>query len=131
MAVGKGVVEGNIKVNSKATDRSVRSTGASLRSADSRGGCLYMSCGAACDSRFLHYAVASAPAPVGMTRPKTEPRANQRQRQRQRTGVSVPHGHRFDPLDRRGVPRVLGRDLKHRSLLIKDSASISHAVEVA
>ena len=38
---------------SKATDRSVRSTLAWLRSADGRGGCLHMSWDAACNSRFL------------------------------------------------------------------------------
>ena len=38
---------------SKATDRRVRFTRASLCSAGSRGGCLCMSCGAASNSRFL------------------------------------------------------------------------------
>lgn len=36
-----------VKGNVKATDRSVRSTLASLRSSDGRGGRLYMSCGGA------------------------------------------------------------------------------------
>ena len=55
--------------------RSARSTWAfawaSLRSLDGRGGRRYMGCGAVADSRFLHYAVAVAPTPVGMTRSET------------------------------------------------------------